>query len=366
MRAADKVNILIVDDDERKLFTYEAILAELGENLILTRSADEALAILPKHDIGLVLLDVSMPGIDGFRLAEMIREHPRYMETPIIFISAINVTDPDRLIGYRRGAVDYISAPINPELLRARVSVFARLHRSAKRLERMNSDLTQLSNRLLEVQDNERRRIARELHDSLGQELTCAKMIVAIAARSEDTGELRKRLDDVSAAIDRALHQTRNISYLLHPPMLDECGLGTALKLYLEGLEKRSRMKTSIEIDPSNFPRLKPETETALFRIVQECLTNVIRHSEGTRAWVSLVSRDGQLLATVRDDGKGLANRRGAFLPGEIGVGVWGMRQRVRELGGEFRIQNANPGVLVEVTVPVPYTSKSDTSESLA
>jgi PleD family two-component response regulator len=170
--ASDKVSILMVDDSPPKLMGYEAVLAELGENLIKAGSANEALEVLLNNDIAVVLLDVVMPEIDGFRLAEMIREHPRFQKTPIIFISAFHLTDVDRIKGYERGAVDYVTVPISPELLRAKVTVFSELHRRTRQLERMNSQLGSLSNRLIQAQDTERRRIARELHDGLGQELT--------------------------------------------------------------------------------------------------------------------------------------------------------------------------------------------------
>src|SRR6266478_2400209 len=140
---SERVNILMVDDQPSKLLSYEAILSELGENLIKATSGREALDSLLKHDIAVVLMDVSMPEIDGFELAEMIREHPRFCRTAIIFISAIHLTDLDRLKGYERGAVDYISVPVVPELLRAKVSVFAELHRKAHELEALNRELEQ-------------------------------------------------------------------------------------------------------------------------------------------------------------------------------------------------------------------------------
>ena len=130
-----KVNILMVDDQPGKLLTYEAILGELGENLIKANSGREALDLLLKTDIAVVLMDVSMPELDGFELADMIRQHPRFQNTAIIFISAVHLTDLDRLKGYQRGAVDYISVPVIPELLRAKVSVFAELHRKTRQLE---------------------------------------------------------------------------------------------------------------------------------------------------------------------------------------------------------------------------------------
>ena len=135
MTSDERVNILLVDDQPGKLLSYEAILADLGENLIKASSGREALEYLLKIDVTIVLIDVSMPELDGFELAEMIREHPRCRETAIIFVSAVHLTDTDRLKGYQTGAVDYVSVPIVPELLRAKVRVFAELYRKRREIE---------------------------------------------------------------------------------------------------------------------------------------------------------------------------------------------------------------------------------------
>ena len=131
----EKVNILLVDDQPGKLLSYEAILSELGENLIKAASATEALQLLLKSDFGVVLIDVCMPELDGFELAAMIRQHPRFQRTAIIFVSAIQVTDLDLLRGYAAGAVDYVPVPVVPDLLRAKVRVFAELYRKSRQLE---------------------------------------------------------------------------------------------------------------------------------------------------------------------------------------------------------------------------------------
>jgi CheY-like chemotaxis protein len=123
----EQVDILLVDDQPAKLLSYEAILAQLGENLIKAGSADEALQILLKRNVAIMLIDVCMPDLDGFQLASMVREHPRFQKTAIIFVSAVQVTDLDLLRGYQLGAVDYVPVPIVPELLRAKVKVFAEL-----------------------------------------------------------------------------------------------------------------------------------------------------------------------------------------------------------------------------------------------
>ena len=143
MREHEKVNILMVDDQPAKLLSYEVILRELDENLIKASSGREALEHLLKTDIAVVLMDVSMPEFDGFELAEIIHQHPRYQQTAIIFISAVHMTDLDRLKGYEHGAVDYISVPVVPAILRAKVSVFAELYRKTQQLARLNHELEQ-------------------------------------------------------------------------------------------------------------------------------------------------------------------------------------------------------------------------------
>src|ERR1700731_260377 len=136
-----KVNILLVDDQPAKLLAYEVILKELGENLVVAASGREALEYLLKNEVAVILVDVCMPELAGFELAAMIREHPRFQKTAMIFISAIQVSDIDRLRGYEMGAVDYVPVPVIPEVLRAKIRVFAELYRKPRQLERFNADL---------------------------------------------------------------------------------------------------------------------------------------------------------------------------------------------------------------------------------
>lgn len=160
----EKVNILLVDDQPAKLLTYETILSELGENLIRAGSGAEALEHLLKTEVAVLLVDVHMPGLDGFELARIIREHPRFQQTAIIFVSAIHLTDLDRLTGYRLGAVDYVPVPVIPEILRAKVGVFVELYRKTQQLERMNSELeTRVAERTAALSASEERfRLATE------------------------------------------------------------------------------------------------------------------------------------------------------------------------------------------------------------
>jgi signal transduction histidine kinase len=355
MTGKEKVNILMVDDQPAKLMSYQAILAELDENLIPATSGRQALELLLKNEIAVVLMDVSMPEMDGFEMADIIRQHPRFQKTAIIFISAVHLTDLDQLKGYERGAVDYISVPVIPEVLRAKVSVFAELHRKSRQLEALNRELRRLSTSLITTQDEERRRIARELHDELGQDLTAVKMMLQSLLRDGSSNEARDNvIADVTEVIDGALQQVRHMSYLLHPPLLDEIGLRSALGWYLDGLSKRGGIETTMSLQPPDFPRLAHDLETAIFRVIQEALTNVVRHSQARKAWITLVKNESEIIATVRDDGVGVLNEVAEFRPESIGVGIGGMQQRVKELGGELRLQNAEPGTIVEAVIPIP------------
>jgi PAS domain S-box-containing protein len=164
----EKVNILLVDDQPAKLLAYEVILKELGENLVKASSGREALEFLLKNDVAIILVDVCMPELDGFELAAMIREHPRFQKTAMIFISAIQVSDIDRLRGYEMGAVDYVPVPVVPEVLRAKIKVFAELYRKTRQLERLNAELEdRVRARTAELEESHARLLESEQRRSL-------------------------------------------------------------------------------------------------------------------------------------------------------------------------------------------------------
>ena len=168
MISEDKVNILLVDDQPSKLLTYEVILQSLGDNLIKATSGKDALEQLLKNEIAVILVDVCMPELDGFELASLIREHPRFKKIAIIFISAIHLAEIDHLRGYEMGAVDYLPVPVVPELLRAKVRVFADLYRKSRQLERLNAELEhRVAQRTAELEASTSRLMASEQRRSL-------------------------------------------------------------------------------------------------------------------------------------------------------------------------------------------------------
>lgn len=179
MSAREKVNILMVDDQQGKLLTYEAILSDLGENLIKATSGREALDVLLKNEVAVILMDVSMPELNGFELAEMIHQHPRFRKIAIIFISAVHLTDLDRIKGYQRGAMDYISVPVVPELLRAKVSLFSDLYRKTRDLEALNNELEQrVLARTEELRESAQK--IRELNEQLQQRVAELETIMQV------------------------------------------------------------------------------------------------------------------------------------------------------------------------------------------
>jgi PAS domain S-box-containing protein len=179
MSITESVNILMVDDQPGKLLSYRAILEDLGENLLSATSGRQALEVLLSRDVAIILMDVSMPDLDGFELADLIRQHPRFQKTAIIFISAVHLTDLDRVKGYQRGAMDYISVPVVPELLRAKVSVFADLYRKTRELELLNRDLEKrVFARTEQLRQSEEQ--VRRLNDQLQQRVAELETIMKV------------------------------------------------------------------------------------------------------------------------------------------------------------------------------------------
>jgi len=231
---------------------------------------------------------------------------------------------------------------IHYRLLRAELVNRDQLERSAR----------QLSIRLLNVQDEERRKFSRELHDSVGQLLSLAKMNLAVLLEVNPADRILAETDQV---LDQAVTETRTVSYLMHPPLLDELGLSSAVKCYLEGFGQRSGIQLSIDI-AEDFGRLSQPAELVLFRALQESLTNVHRHSKSSKAEVSLRTAGDKIVLRVRDYGKGMPPgtlkqflRTGA----ETGVGLAGMRERIREQLGQLEIKSDETGTLIEVILPI-------------
>jgi signal transduction histidine kinase len=215
--------------------------------------------------------------------------------------------------------------------------------------------LRQLSATLLRAQDDERRRVARDLHDSTGQLLTAIQLnLISLMGGSSIPAEGLSKLSEAVDLTNQAIAEIRTMSYLLHPPMLDEAGLSIAIRWYVDGFTERSNIDVTVDI-AEELGRLSRELELAVFRIVQECLTNIHRHSGSTKAEISIALDDRRLLLTVRDNGHGLppVSADGNGRARRSGVGIRGMRERVLQLDGSIEFLAGNPGTVVRVEFPL-------------
>jgi signal transduction histidine kinase len=229
--------------------------------------------------------------------------------------------------------------------------------RAQRKLQHSERQLQALSARLMNLQDEERRRIARDLHDSTAQSLSALEMNTSLL-ESMATDEKTRKLAAETAAISRQVCQElRNISYLLHPPLLDEKGLVFAIRWFADGFTKRNSIPVFLDF-PEDFPRLGAEEETALFRIVQEALSNIYRHAGATKAWITLWrEEDGKVALEIRDNGEGLPE--GFSFNTSVGVGLAGMRERMKQLGGALEVDSSPYGVSVKCRLGATGTEKN-------
>jgi signal transduction histidine kinase len=222
--------------------------------------------------------------------------------------------------------------------------------------KRAEQELRRLSGQLLRLQDEERRRIARDLHDSTGQDLvalatTLSQIHASIPSSSR---KLRKLASQCQALADQCIRDVRTLSYLLHPPMLDEAGLEDAIRHYAGGFTERTGIEVELEVSPP-LGRMKPHIELALFRVVQESLTNIQRHSGSPQAKIRVERDPGKFTLEISDKGGGISGgvrRRNGKMPFGLGVGIPSMHERVALIGGQLEIESSSSGTTVRVTIP--------------
>jgi signal transduction histidine kinase len=394
MSAHEKVNILLVDDQPAKLLSYQAMLSDLGENLIPASSAREALDHLLRTDITIVLMDVSMPEFDGFELAEIIRQHPRYQKTAIIFVSAVHLTDLDRLRGYESGAVDYVSVPVIPELLRAKVSVFAQLYRKTRESERLNRELEQrVADRTAELQAAVSKQI--ELSERLREADRRKDEFLALLAH-----ELRNPLAPVrnAAAILKAKgsddpqlvwchdvieRQTRHLARLVDD-LLDVSRITQGrIKLRPETVELGTILAAAVETSrplieerrhelvhtaPAGSLSLKGDRER-LTQVVANLLNNAAKYQDpGGRIELAVRRESDEAVITVRDSGLGISSlmlpqvfdlfsqeeRSSDHAQGGLGVGLSLVKTLVELHGGSVQALSDGAGRGSTFVVRIP------------
>jgi signal transduction histidine kinase len=239
------------------------------------------------------------------------------------------------------------------------------MSKQAEQIARKSEEASRrLSGRLLQLQDEERRRFARELHDSLGQYLVSLKMNLSLMLnRPQESGGL---LAESIKLVDESITETRTLSYLLHPPMLDEAGFASAANWYVNGFAQRSGIQVKVNISEDQ-PRLPSEVELAFFRILQESLTNIHKHSKSTTAEVTVDVQAGEVCLTIVDNGKGIPHElltRFQSDGTDTGVGLSGMRERVSELGGQLRIHSSTAGTTIAAVIPLARAVSAKAAEA--
>jgi len=239
-------------------------------------------------------------------------------------------------------------------LSEARDHLEQRVQERTAELKTANASLRDLSARLLQVQDDERRRLARELHDSVGQLLAAIGMNIGVVQAQSNKLDARaaRAVSENAQLVEQVSREIRTISHLLHPPLLEIAGLASALRWYVDGFAERSQIKVDLDI-PNDFERLPNDTELAIFRIVQECLTNIHRHSGSDTASIFVRQEKGRLIVLVQDNGQGIPEekRRDLTETNRSGIGFGGMRERVRQLGGTLEVQSNGTGTRVKAVL---------------
>ena len=366
-----KADVLLVDDEPKNLMALQELLQPLGQNLIAARSGLEALRLVLQHNFAVIVLDVRMPEMDGFETARLIRERERSRHIPIIFLTGVSREVESAFRGYEVGAVDYLMKPIVPEVLRSKVSVFVELHRknaalsseiaerkmAEERLRESEIKLRALAARLISIREEERARIAREIHDELGQVLTSLKMDLTWLVKQLDPSEkpLLARADTMCRLIDSTVQVVRRMSTGMRPEILDDMGLVAAIGWQTKEFQKRLGIRCRAEL-PTQPTHLGNELSTAVFRIFQEILTNIARHAKATSVFVQLRISDERLSLKVTDDGVGMAE---SAVHARESLGLLGMQERAQLFGGQVSFQAA-PGRGTTVSVLIPLSQRSD------
>jgi signal transduction histidine kinase len=391
----DKVNILLVDDQPGKLLAYEAMLNELGENLIKANSGKEALEQLLKNEITVVLMDVSMPELDGFELAEIIHGHPRYQKTAIIFVSAVHLSDVDRLKGYQSGAVDYVSVPVIPELLRAKVSVFTELYRKKRDLERLTTELElRVADRTAELEDAVRKQseLTQQLQQAdrrkdeflalLGHELRNPLAPVRNAVtmlRMKDMDDDRELTWCIDVIERQANQLTRLVDDLLDVSRVSQGKIKLRrvpidVATIVHGAVEMSRpvideRKHELNITLTERPMRVLGDAARLTQVVANLLNNAAKYQdEGGRIDVRVIATADAIEICVRDYGIGIApdmlhevfelfsqgERAPDMAQGGLGIGLSLVKSLVEMHGGHVRLSSDGLGHGAEFIVAIP------------
>jgi len=345
---AAAIRVLLVEDNAGFAYFIRDVLTRQTPGGFVIREVktlETALSAAGGADVDVILLDLGLP--DSARMDTFSRMRARAPRVPIIILTVLD-DDAVALEAVRSGAQDYlVKEQVNKDML-------VRTIRYAVERARADNALHELSARLMDLQDAERRRIARDLHDTTAQTLAVLSMNLALLSRSlpDNAAESRTLMNECTAMARHCSNELRTTAYLLHPPLLDELGLAGAVRDYCDGFSERSGIRVDLEL-PGELGRLPREVETTLFRVMQESLTNIHRHSGSPTASIRLMRHNGTVGLEVADAGRGMRAAQSPARPPVIGVGIAGMKERIRQLGGSIEISSGANGTVVRASLPV-------------
>ena len=344
--------ILIVDDEPLGLATFESHLDGEGYRIETAQNGKEALTKADALTPDLILLDVMMPGMDGFEVCRRLRSDPRLAEVPIIILTALD----DRaslLRGLESGADDFLTKPVDGQELRTRVRTIVRLNRYRTLLQQRES-LREMAEHVVTAQEQERQRISRELHDDLGQTLTAHILNLRKTQKSIDPANqvLHDQLGGLIADTNEAVGKVRSLAQDLRPPMLDALGINQAITNYCDEFSQRMNIPVNVQIEET-LNSVSDLHSIVLYRVLQEALTNITKHAQATEVWVELASEEGTLNLTVQDNGQGMRRDESSD-----GIGILGMKERLALIGGELILQST-PGNGTILTARLPIKERS-------
>lgn len=353
--------VLIVEDTPASMQLLSELLAQAGYCVRQAQDGEMALISAWEKPPELVLLDIRMPGINGYEVCKRLKANPLTRDIPVIFLSALHETG-DKVNGFRLGAVDYIAKPYHPDEVLARVQTQIELRRLQagleKRVQERTADhrlaeekLQELTEFLQTVREEERKRIAREIHDELGQALTALRIDLAWL-RNKCPGDDPRISDKLGSAFQttvRTLDTVRRISEDLRPGMLDTLGLAAAVQHYTEKFAERTGIPCALSMNRDEF-EVSDKLATAVFRIVQEALTNVARHALAHHVSIRIWERDQAIELAIQDDGCGMdVDASGT----QKTFGLLGMRERAKILGGRFNLESTpGKGTRIDAWLP--------------
>jgi len=347
--------VLIVDDEPTALTTLDAILAGDGYQIEYATSGASALEKAEQLLPDLILLDVMMPGMNGFEVCKRIRSTPKLAEVPIIILTALDDRS-SRLQGIEAGADDFLIKPVDRQEMRLRVRTILRLNRY-RTLSIQRENLRKMAEHVVNALEQERKRLSRELHDDLGQALIAHMLRLQnlLAEIPEDNGSTRSELEDLITDTNQTINKMRQLAQDIRPTMLDTLGLKTTLQNHCREYSIRSGLPVTLEID-EKLPELSDIYSITLYRFLQETLTNVLKHSKANQVWVELTVDEHEITLTVQDNGKGFTMEDTSSANG---IGLTGLRERLLLVGGNLIITSAHgKGTIISARLPNEMQAK--------